>query len=191
MHTDSPDNGYEKDENGGYKQINNNGGDSMDYLYENGEVVETRVPFQTGGEVSYNRTYGVLANTGTGGTLYDPSWDMFQIYAGFGEIKAGLTLAKMGLTTIPKTSIKNIRAMNVGDASKVANKATVYFTKKLQSNGIKKYSLTRYPWKNRGWYTVSGVLSKNLATFLGRNASLIGGGIMIDGIHRVYKRFTF
>ncbi|MCO6565447.1 MAG: hypothetical protein J6581_08410 [Apibacter sp.] len=106
-HRESPDNGYEKDGKGGYRQINEEGGDSMDYLYENGTIIESKVPFQKGGEVSYSRTYGVLANTGTGGSLNDPSWDIFMSYVtgkGIG------TLAKYGLPVVGKyVSVQSAR----------------------------------------------------------------------------------
>ncbi|MGM5631394.1 hypothetical protein O2K51_10870 [Apibacter raozihei] len=183
-HVDSPDNGYEKDENGGYKQINNNGGDSMDYLYENGKVVESRVPFQTGGEVSKNRTYGVLANKGTGGSLYDPSWDMFQLYIGYGEIKGGLALAKMGMTLVPKAS-SGIRAMQVGEfASKTTLKSSVFFFK------ILKYNQSNYSLGGK-WLTIIGPNASTLSTFLGRNSIIIGPILFYDGSRKIYKRISF
>ncbi|WP_128331106.1 FG-GAP-like repeat-containing protein [Apibacter sp. HY039] len=177
MHTDSPDNGYEKDENGGYKQINNNGGDSMDYLYENGEVIETRVPFQTGGEVSKNRTYGVLANTGTGGALYDPSWDMFQIYVGFGEIKVGFNLIRMGSTKILKSSV-GIRV--VLGASKETLKSSVYFEQLIGSRSINIMGIKSLP-------TLYGKAS-TWGTFYGRNSLLIGGAMLWHGTNTLYNK---
>ncbi|MCO6565439.1 MAG: hypothetical protein J6581_08370 [Apibacter sp.] len=105
VHRESLDNGYEKDGKGGYRQINEEGGDSMDYLYENGTIIESKVPFQKGGEVSYSRTYGVLANTGTGGSLNDPSWDIFMSYVtgkGIGII------AKMGLSRLGISNLSDV-----------------------------------------------------------------------------------
>ncbi|ASW74898.1 RHS repeat-associated core domain-containing protein [Chryseobacterium piperi] len=77
-----PDNGYDK--NG--KKINDNGGDTTDYLYDDqGKVIgstSVKISNFQGGEVSSNMEgYGYRMRTsGTGGALYDPSFDMFTEY---------------------------------------------------------------------------------------------------------------
>ncbi|QOR73761.1 hypothetical protein IMZ16_09660 [Cruoricaptor ignavus] len=82
---DSPnDNGY--DENG--KKVSNKGGDRTDYLYDkNGnEIASTsvKVTFSQGGEVSSSfEGYGFRYYTqGTGGALYDPSFDIMSSFVG-------------------------------------------------------------------------------------------------------------
>lgn len=115
MHMDDmqPDNGYDK--NG--KKINNNGGDTTDYRYEdNGNVISsTNVKISTfeGGEVSSNMEgYGYRMRTiGSGGALYDPSMDMFQLYVGAGELKAGYGLLKMGVTNLNKAKLGMLLTM--------------------------------------------------------------------------------
>lgn len=84
MHRESPDNGYDK--NG--KKINNNGGDTTDYMYDdNGNVISSTsvsVKHTKGGEVNFSfEGYGFrFYNQGTGGALYDPSFDIFTNYVG-------------------------------------------------------------------------------------------------------------
>lgn len=115
MHMDDmqPDNGYDK--NG--KKINNNGGDTTDYRYDdNGNVISsTNVKISTfeGGEVSSNMEgYGYRMRTiGSGGALYDPSMDMFQLYVGAGELKAGYGLLKMGVTNLNKAKLGMLLTM--------------------------------------------------------------------------------
>lgn len=108
-----PDNGYDK--NG--KKINNNGGDTTDYRYDdNGNVISsTNVKISTfeGGEVSSNMEgYGYRMRTiGSGGALYDPSMDMFQLYVGAGELKAGYGLLKMGVTNLNKAKLGMLLTM--------------------------------------------------------------------------------
>ncbi|KFF27909.1 RHS repeat protein [Chryseobacterium vrystaatense] len=108
-----PDNGYDK--NG--KKINNNGGDTTDYRYDdNGNVISsTNVKISTfeAGEVSSNMEgYGYRMRTiGSGGALYDPSMDMFQLYVGAGELKAGYGLLKMGVTNLNKAKLGMLLTM--------------------------------------------------------------------------------
>lgn len=50
--------------------------------------------------------YGYRMRTiGSGGALYDPSMDMFQLYVGTGELKAGYGLLKMGVTNLNKVKL--------------------------------------------------------------------------------------
>jgi hypothetical protein len=155
----------------------------MDYLYEKGTIIESKVPFQKGGEVSYSRTYGVLSNTGTGGSLNDPSWDIFTTCLPVGEFFAGAKLTKMGVTLVSKSS-SGIRAMKVGGASKKALKSSVFFTKYLRNYGLN-YSL------GSKWFTVIGPNASTLGTFLGRNSVIIGSSLMLDGGRRIYNRLSY
>ncbi len=89
-----PDNGYDK--NG--KKINNDGGDMTDYIYDDkGNVIShTSVTISTthGGEISsYYEAYGMRLRTiGTGGALYDPSFDIAITEIGGGLVFKGLGL---------------------------------------------------------------------------------------------------
>ena len=86
------DNGYEQ--NG--KKINNKGGNKTDYLYDaNGnEIASTsvKISFTQGGELSSSfEGYGFRNNTiGTGGAMYDPSWDIAISEIGGGLVFKGL-----------------------------------------------------------------------------------------------------
>ncbi len=94
---ESPDNGYDKNGN----KINSNGGDRTDYKYDdNGKVISsTNVSISTyqGGEVNSNiEGYGYRIRTiGTGGALYDPSFDIAVSQIGGGVVfKGGAYLYK-------------------------------------------------------------------------------------------------
>ncbi|EQB90593.1 RHS repeat-associated core domain-containing protein [Elizabethkingia anophelis] len=88
-----PDNGY--DESG--RKINNNGGDDVDYLYDqNGNIISsTKVKIMTmQGEVTSKfEGYGFRFSTeGTGGVLYDPSF-----HIAISEIGGGLAFKGLGI----------------------------------------------------------------------------------------------
>ncbi|WP_407932832.1 RHS repeat domain-containing protein [Empedobacter sp. GD03644] len=55
---DGNDNGYERDGNGGYKKVNNLGGDDKDYLFENGKLVDSKDVTESAHERTL-RTYGI------------------------------------------------------------------------------------------------------------------------------------
>ena len=173
----SPDNGY--DENG--KKINNNGGNTTDYLYDkNGNVISStdvkRVRL-TNELAMPSRSYGYDYYQG-GGALYDPSWDMFQIYAGAGELKAGYGVLKMGLTRVLKSEV-GIRT--VLGASPYTLKSSVFFEGALGSRSINMLGVKSLPTLYGTAYT--------WGTFLGRNTPIIGGAIMYDGLRRIYNKF--
>lgn len=98
------DNGYEQ--NG--KKINNKGGNKTDYLYRaNGNEIASyfrlKISF-TQEELGFLEGYGFRNNTiGTGGAMTDSSFDIVSFVTSLGEIKAGYTLLKMGLTSVPKS----------------------------------------------------------------------------------------
>ncbi|AZI21442.1 RHS repeat-associated core domain-containing protein [Chryseobacterium taklimakanense] len=76
-----PDNGYDKNGN----KINDNGGDTTDYVYENGKIVSStsvKTSYSQGGELSYSlEGYGFRHyNQGTGGALTDPSFGLMTDY---------------------------------------------------------------------------------------------------------------
>ncbi|WP_390455546.1 hypothetical protein [Chryseobacterium sp. Alg-005] len=169
---DEPDNGYDK--NG--KKINNNGGDTTDYIYDsNGKVISStsvKFTFSQGGELNYTfEGYGFRHLTiGTGGTLYDPSMDMFQAYVGVKELKAGLTLIKMGVTNLSKAELDH---KVLGNASKTVLESTQYYYETLGKARInllwgKIKSLPYYTGVKAGW-------TPNWFSFFGRNAVWFGG----------------
>jgi hypothetical protein len=175
------DNGY--DQNG--KKVNNKGGDKTDYLYDaNGnEIASTsvKISFTQGGELSSSfEGYGFRNNKiGTGGALMDSSWDIVSFATSLGEIKAGYTLLKMGLTSVPKLTTAGFRMMKVGNASSTTLKSSVFFTKHLRNTGLN-YSIKSWP----TLYTPA----KTLGTFLGRNSSLIGGLMIGHGGYSIYNK---
>ena len=97
-----PDNGYERDGKGGYKQINNEGGDETDYLYENGKKVES-TPVKTltgpGAKEGNGRTYGVndMRYNATNQNLRDITGDLVYGYALGG---VGVKLLGYGLKSV-------------------------------------------------------------------------------------------
>jgi|GEM_PF-6268054 len=124
-----PDNGYDK--NG--KKINNDGGDKTDYIYDdNGKVTSsTNVKISTfeGGEVSSNIEgygYRIRGIAKGGGTLYDPSMDMFEMYVGGGQLKAGFSLMKMGVTNLSKAKLG---IPILGKASKTVLESSLHYSK--------------------------------------------------------------
>ncbi|CAA7386973.1 RHS repeat-associated core domain-containing protein [Chryseobacterium fistulae] len=185
---DSPYNGYDK--NG--RKINNNGGNTTDYMYdEQGKVIgstSVKITRSQGGELNSTfEGYGFRHyNFGTGGALYDPSWDVVSLATSIGEIGAGYSLIKMGVTSVPKLTTTGFRMMKVGNASNTALKSSVFFTKHLKNLGLN-FSLKG----NRGWWTIqspfTGKNATTLGTFLGRNSPVIGGGLMYDGGRRIYN----
>ena len=154
------DNGY--DQNG--KKVNNKGGDKTDYLYDaNGnEIASTsvKISFTQGGELSTSYDgYGFRNNTiGTGGALYDPSFDVMSNV----PLTGGITLTKFGLTRLSKSAY----GLSVGlGGSKTMLKSSYLFSRTPLnvSMGV------RLP-------TIMGVSTNNLGVFLGRNSALIGAG---------------
>jgi hypothetical protein len=117
--SDAPDNGYERDGNGGYKQVDINGGDIIDYLYdENGNIVDRRFVYTMEYETystnsSGLRTFGYkgvpvykeYSSVPQGGhALIDPTGDIVYGYAG-GLAFRGLGIAWKGFvryTGFPK-----------------------------------------------------------------------------------------
>lgn len=115
-HKLAPDNGYRPDGNGGYEQVDTNGGDIIDYLYdENGNIVDrtlvytmeyrTEIPNSSG-----TRTFGYkgipkYSSVPQGGhALIDPTGDIVYGYAG-GLAFRGLGIAWKGFvryTGFPK-----------------------------------------------------------------------------------------
>ena len=176
-----PDNGYDK--NG--KKINDNGGNTTDYRYDdNGNIVSStsvKITFSQGGEVSSSfEGYGFRHySQGTGGAMMDPSLDIVSFATSLGEIKAGYTLLKMGLTSVPKLTTAGFRMMKVGDASSSALKSSVFFTKFLRNAGLN-FSVKSWP----TLYTPA----KTLGTFLGRNSPIIGAGMMGHGGYSIYNK---
>ncbi len=171
----APDNGYERDGNGGYRKINNNGGDETDYLYENGQIVESRKVVQTAHEME-RRTYGIKPPDSY--NLIDPTGDIvYGIFGGGLELKAGWGLLKFGTTRVLKSAVGERVALG---ASKFTLKSSVYFKGLLNGNhsinifGIK--SLPTLYGSASGW-----------ATFFGRNTPVLGGIIMFDGGRRMYN----
>jgi hypothetical protein len=118
---DSPDNGYDK--NG--KKINNNGGDTTDYLYdEKGKIIgSTSVKISTfqGGEVSSNMEgYGYRMRTiGSGGTLYDPSFDIMKNYVGGAVAGKALGVGLGYLSTSNKVGQLAFNSKYIGGSSKL------------------------------------------------------------------------
>lgn len=88
------DDGFDKKGN----KVNNNGGDTTDYLYDDsGKIVETKkvnIIENSGSELTF-RFYGTKV-VGQGGTLYDPSAEIFLNYAG-GELLQGLKFGVQGI----------------------------------------------------------------------------------------------
>ncbi|KAF5274468.1 hypothetical protein FQR65_LT17005 [Abscondita terminalis] len=119
MHKDyGPDNGYDK--NG--KKINDNGGNTTDYMYDdNGNVMSStsvKVTYSQGGEVNSSfEGYGFRHYTqGTGGSLYDPSFDIAASEIGGGLVIKGLGIGgKYLLSRTYNTVLKlHPRLTNVG-----------------------------------------------------------------------------
>ncbi|WP_410493579.1 RHS repeat-associated core domain-containing protein [Chryseobacterium sp. JV274] len=174
MHMDDmqPDNGYDK--NG--KKINNNGGDTTDYRYDdNGNVISStsvKITHSQGGELSSSfEGYGFRHyNQGTGGALYDPSMDMFQLYVGAGELKAGYGLIKMGVTNLSKVKLG---IPILGKASKTVLESSLHYSKIY---GYKKINLFGGAIKKLPYFTgVKAGFVRNWASFYGRNAVWFGG----------------
>ncbi|SUP53543.1 Cell wall-associated polypeptide CWBP200 [Weeksella virosa] len=97
MHKESPDNGYERDENGNYRQINTEGGDTIDYLYENEQIVESREVIFQPSEVrpSYgDRTYGYKWEP------VSPNLIEVDIIGGKSLVKGGYSLLKLGVNNM-------------------------------------------------------------------------------------------
>ncbi len=118
MHrSDAPDNGYERDGNGGYRQVDTNGGDIIDYLYdENGNIIDRTLVYSMEyrtefGNSSETRTFGYrgipkYSSVPHGGhALIDPTGDIVYGYAGGGLAVRGLGIAWKGFvryTGFPK-----------------------------------------------------------------------------------------
>ena len=176
------DNGY--DQNG--KKVNNKGGDKTDYLYDaNGnEIASTsvKISFTQGGELSTSYDgYGFRNNTiGTGGALYDAGWDATSMFMGLGELKAGFTLFKNGVTLLSKAEL----GFKVGlGASKGTLKSSViaksiYGSKQINLFGgiIKSLPTIIKPYSTTYW-----------SSFYGRNATLFGGMRMGLGGTLIYS----
>ncbi|NLN34265.1 MAG: hypothetical protein GX159_11820 [Flavobacteriaceae bacterium] len=113
-HKLAPDNGYRPDGNGGYEQVDTNGGDIIDYLYdENGNIVDrtlvytmeyrTEIPNSSG-----TRTFGYkgipkYSSVPQGGhALIDPTGDIVYGYAGGGLALKGLGVLARGTLMIEK-----------------------------------------------------------------------------------------
>ncbi|AZB18817.1 type IV secretion protein Rhs [Chryseobacterium indologenes] len=178
---DSPYNGYDK--NG--KKINNNGGDTTDYMYDdNGNVISStsvKITRTQGGELSSSfEGYGFRHyNQGTGGALYDASWDVASMFIGAGEVKAGYNVLKMGITKVLKSEV-GIRT--VFGASKYTLKSSVFFENVIGSKSINLFGLKSLP-------TLYGK-AVTWGTFLGRNSPIIGPVIMYDGARRINNSIT-
>ncbi|MDR6548698.1 hypothetical protein J2810_004788 [Chryseobacterium rhizosphaerae] len=180
---DSPDNGYDK--NG--KKINNNGGDKTDYRYDdNGNVISStsvKITRSQGGELSSSfEGYGFRHyNQGTGGAMYDASWDVASMFIGAGEVKAGYGLLKMGVTNLSKAKLG---LPVLGNASKTVLKSSLYYEKIY---GFKKINLLGGLIKKLPYFTgVKAGLTRNWASFYGRNAALFGGGRATAGGALIY-----
>lgn len=117
-HRLSPDNGYRPDGNGGYEQVDTNGGDIIDYLYdENGNIVDRTLVYTLryrsespfAGET---RTYGYrgipeYSSVPQGGhALIDVGGDITFTLAGGTGIKAGISgLKNLGKWAFTSKSI--------------------------------------------------------------------------------------
>lgn len=119
-HRLAPDNGYRPDGNGGYEQVDTNGGDIIDYLYdENGNIVDRRFVYTMEYETystnsSGLRTFGYkgvpvykeYSSVPQGGhALIDPTGDIVYGWYGGGLALKGLGLAWKGFaayTGFPK-----------------------------------------------------------------------------------------
>ncbi|MDO5655665.1 MAG: RHS repeat-associated core domain-containing protein [Flavobacteriaceae bacterium] len=185
-----PPNGYEKDGKGGYRKINDNGGDEIDYLYENGEIIEARAVISYTGEVPmfgladiadpWQSTYGYRFNQQSP-HLYDPTGDV--IYGMFGgglELKAGWSLLRMSLSNSLKQSI-GLKVL--GGASTTTLNSSIYF-KNIFGSG---------DWINiLGMKSLPTIFGKanTWSTFFGRNSILFGPALMLDGGRRIYNSFN-
>jgi len=176
MHSD--DNGYDK--NG--KQINKNGGDTTDYRYDDkGKIIEsTNVKFIGGisqgkfRELGGFRGYGFRGLPMATGAITDDSLNFTSNLFAIGEIYRGGKLIYMGLTTIPKASV-GIRVVLGGSVN--ALKSSVYYEGIIGSQSINVFGVKSLPTLYSTAYT--------WATFLGRNAPIIGaikigtGGVIL------------
>lgn len=178
---DSPDNGYDKNGN----KINNNGGDKTDYKYDdNGNVISStsvKITRSQGGELSSSfEGYGFRHyNQGTGGAMYDASWDVASMFIGAGEVKAGYNVLKMGVTKVLKSEV-GIRT--VFGASKYTLKSSVFFENVIGSKSINLFGLKSLP-------TLYGK-AVTWGTFLGRNSPIIGTAMMYDSARRINSSIT-
>ncbi|MFM9988352.1 RHS repeat-associated core domain-containing protein [Flavobacterium sp.] len=172
---DEPDNGYDK--NG--KQINNNGGDTTDYMYDDKGNIISSTSVQFKGAIPSSgdlRGYGFKGFRMASGAITDDSLNFTSNLFAVGEIYAGAKLTIMGLTTVSKSSL-GIRVALGG--SETTLKSSVYFQRTLGIN-------YKMPWRLP---TVMGVPTNNLGIFLGRNSSVIGAGLMIHGSNTLYNGF--
>lgn len=180
---DSPDNGYDK--NG--KKINNNGGDTTDYKYDdNGKIIASTKVEIIEGYSEFNTTlpdtYGKRWVRIGGGGLYDAGWDLTSYAIGAGEIKAGYGLLKMGVTNLSKA---NLGIPILGNASKTVLKSSLYYERIY---GFKKINLFGGLIKKLPYYTgVKAGFTRNWASFYGRNAALFGGARATVGGALIYN----
>jgi hypothetical protein len=100
------DNGYDKNGN----KINDNGGDEIDYLYDDlGNITDSKlvqISQSTTSEREF-RMYGIKVKPASG-ALYDPSWDILEFYAGGKVVGTGLNYLGRGLNAVKVPIFKGL-----------------------------------------------------------------------------------
>lgn len=170
------DNGY--DQNG--KQINNKGGDTTDYLYDNkGNIIEsTNVKFI--GAISQGkfrelggfRGYGFKGFPMATGAITDDSLNFASNLLAVGEIYKGGKLLYMGVTTYSKASL-GLKVL--GGASSTTLKSSVYYKAIYGSEQINLFggAVTKLPYMSVYPFSVGN--TRYWSSFMGRNAAILGG----------------
>ena len=96
-----------------------------------------------------------------------------------GEIYVGSKLIYLGVTKVSKFAIHGTRVMKVGSASAKSLRSTIYFTKHLRKLNL-----------NATFHApIIYGRSHTVGAFLGRNAPVLGTGLVIDGIRRLNNNF--
>nr|WP_257792267.1 RHS repeat-associated core domain-containing protein [Empedobacter brevis] len=153
----APDNGYEPDGKGGFKKVNDLGGDTVDVIYIDGEAVGWTF---VQSERSTNeldrgiRTYGYKKTSG--GALIDPSGEIFVTFAG-GELAVlgvrylvGKAISKLPQilassvtryqSSLNMTAVKYGKIIGWGERqTPEAVKQTISVTENLTKSTVKKF----------------------------------------------------